>query len=213
MKTIKYYNIKLIASLTLAICLLIPALANAQEYKNYFANGDWQFNAPLNNDFANKASGWGMSFEGGYYVTPKLGVGLFIAFSTNHKYIPTETFPVADNATITTNQQHSLFQLPFGVDLRYRFIPQSSYFDPYFSVKIGPEYTQLSSYISTFQIYERKWGFYVSPEIGTNVWINSQKNIGLHLAAYYSFATNKGQVLNGDLDKINNIGFRVGLAF
>ena len=33
-------------------------------------NVDWQMNAPLNTDFANKISGWGMNLEGGYFLTP-----------------------------------------------------------------------------------------------------------------------------------------------
>ena len=33
-------------------------------------NVDWQMNAPLNTNFADKISGWGMNLEGGYFLTP-----------------------------------------------------------------------------------------------------------------------------------------------
>ncbi|MGN0082640.1 MAG: porin family protein, partial [Bacteroides fragilis] len=49
-------------------------------------------------------------------------------------------------------------------------------------------------------------------EIGLNVypWAYGP---GLHIAVYYSYATNKANVLTYNVDKLNNFGFRVGLAF
>ena len=69
-----------------ALSLLLPSIGTAQEQvKNGYANIDWQFNIPLNNGFSDKASGWGMNFEGGYYFTPHIGAGLFFAFHTNNE--------------------------------------------------------------------------------------------------------------------------------
>ena len=171
------------------------------------------FNAPFGNDFTNRASGWGMNFEGGYFVTPKLGLGLFLSYSSNHKYIDTQTMHPATNSALTTNQQRSLFQMPFGMAARFRFNPASTIFDPYVSMKLGAEYVQMSSYLSTYRIYDRNWGFYMSPEIGTNIWLSEQKNVGFNVSVYYSFATNKGHVLDGHINQLNNLGFRVGMAF
>ena len=39
--------------------------SHAQLLKGGYFNVDWQFNSPVANDYANVASGWGMSFEGG----------------------------------------------------------------------------------------------------------------------------------------------------
>lgn len=208
MKTINNLKLKLIA--LFAVCLLIPSMGYAQD-KIYYANGDWQFNVPIHNGFANKASGWGMNFEGGYYVTPNIGVGLFLAYSTNHKYIPTETFTTGSSA-LTTNQQHSLFQLPFGVGVRYR-VANEGMFEPYIGLKLGANYAQMSSYFSAYKVYDRNWGFYMSPEVGTNIWFTPNKTVGLNVAMYYSFATNKGTVMASDINNLNNFGFRVGLAF
>ena len=49
-------------------------------------------------------------------------------------------------------------------------------------------------------------------EIGVNIypWPNS---IGFHLAGFYNYSTNKGTVFNYDMDKLQNFGFRVGVAF
>ena len=75
MKTIKYLTLRLMAVAAIAIAFALPAKAQVTPF-TYF-NVDWQFNAPISNNFANKASGWGMNFEGGYFVTPNLGLGLF----------------------------------------------------------------------------------------------------------------------------------------
>ena len=53
----------------------------------------------------------------------------------------------------------------------------------------------------------------MSPEIGTNIWLSEQKNVGFNVSVYYSFATNKGHVLDGHINQLNNLGFRVGMAF
>lgn len=210
----KTFKIKLLAAAVVAVAAFSSMKVNAQEdYRTYFANANWQFNIPIDNSFTSRASGWGANFEGGYFITPKIGIGGFISYSTNHKYIPTETLMPATNSALTTNQQRSLFQLPFGVNMRYRFYPQSTICDPYVSFKLGASYVQQSSYISTYNVYDRSWGFYMSPEIGTNIWMNSEKTFGFNMSVYYSFSTNKGQVLDGHINQLNNLGFRLGVAF
>ena len=103
----------------IAIAFALPAKAQVTPF-TYF-NVDWQFNAPISNNFANKASGWGMNFEGGYYVLPDLSIGAFINYHTNNEYISRQTLPISNSAALTTDQQHSVFQLPFGFATHYRF--------------------------------------------------------------------------------------------
>lgn len=215
MKTLKDIKLLVLSIAVISVAFIAPCEAQAQrpDFKPYYANANWQFNAPFNNDFTNRASGWGANFEGGMFFTPRVGVGLFLSYSTNHKYIPSKTLVTSGNSALTTNQERSMFQLPFGVAARLRFMPSNRIFDPYVSLKLGAEYVQLSSYISTYNIYDRNWGFYLSPEIGTNIWLSDQKNVGFNASVYYSFATNKGKVLDGDINQLNNVGFRVGLAF
>ena len=182
MKTIKYFTLRLMAVAAIAIAFALPAKAQVTPF-TYF-NVDWQFNAPISNNFANKASGWGMNFEGGYYILPDLSIGAFINYHTNNEYISRQTLPISNSAALTTDQQHSVFQLPFGFATHYRFSDGAC--QPYIGLKLGANYTK---------IYP---------------WTNS---IGFHLAAFYSYSTNKGTVFNYDMDKLNNFGFRLGVAF
>lgn len=208
----KYIHIRLIAILT--ICMAIPSLTNAQTIPNGYINIDWQLNSPFGNDFANKISGWGGQAEAGYYIIEGLAVGGFVSFHTNNKYIDRTTIQVNETSAVTSDQQHSIFQIPFGAALRYSFMrDREGIFEPYVGAKIGTAYSEVSSYMNIFKTYERKWGFYVSPEIGLTVYTNPMKTFGFHVAAYYSYATNKSSVLSYSVDGLNNWGIRLGIAF
>lgn len=208
MKAIKSFTVKLMAIAAIAVAFALPAKAQVTPF-TYF-NVDWQFNAPINNHFADKASGWGMNFEGGYYVLPDLALGAFVNFHTNNEHIGRTTLPIGNSGALTTDQYHSVFQLPFGMTARYRF--SDGVFQPYIGAKLGANYAKIASDFDIYQVRDNTWGFYASPELGVNIypWENS---IGFHVAAYYAYSTNKGSVFTYDVDKLNGWGFRVGVAF
>ena len=197
-----------------AIALLLPSVGMAQSIssKNGYANIDWQFNAAIGNGFAENASGWGMNFEGGYYFTPNLGVGLFLSFHTNNEYIDMQTLKLSSSAALATDQQHSLYQLPFGLGVRYRFMPEKL-FVPYVGMKVGPEYCRMTTYYNVYSSDRDIWGFYLSPEIGATIYPMKSKMFGFHVALYYAYATNQNHLLIYNFDGLNNIGFRLGVAF
>ena len=115
MKPITSIKMLIIAAIAASISLPVKA----QTLENYYANIDWQFNFPKSDKFVEKGSGWGMNFEGGYYLTENLSIGAFLTYHSNHKYIPRETISLPENGSLNTDQQHTLFQLPFGVSGRY----------------------------------------------------------------------------------------------
>ena len=143
----KLFTYRIMAVAAIAIAFALPAKAQITPM-TYF-NVDWQFSAPISNNFSNKASGWGMNFEGGYYVLPDLSIGAFINYHTNNEYIPRQTLPINSSSALTTDQQHSVFQLPFGFATHYRF--SDGICQPYIGLKLGANYTKMSS---DFYIYE-----------------------------------------------------------
>ena len=121
MKTSKYLR-----TLACGVLLLAAAIpARAQVFPNTYMNVDWQLGVPLDNGFADETSGWGMNFEGGYFVTPAMTVGAFISYQTNLESIPRQTLDLGKGSALTTNQEHALFQLPFGVATRYNWLTES----------------------------------------------------------------------------------------
>ena len=168
-----------------------------------------QFNGTPGNTFAKSAQGYGAYIEGGYYLTPLFAVGGFASFNSNNEYHPKETYTFANQAALTTDLDRSLYQVPFGATMRMRFT--RGMFQPYVEAKIGTEYSTQSTYMSTFVSRQDNWGFYISPEVGMTFFPFEKTDFGFHVAAYYSYATNQNK--SYDLKGINNLGFKLGIAF
>ncbi len=185
------------------------AQADAQMSKEFYINGGWQFNGTLANDFAESAQGYGAYLESGYFVTPMFAVGGFASFNTNNQYVPTKTYTFSDQSALTTDLTRSIYQVPFGATLRYRFM--RSMFQPYVEAKVGAQYSTQNIYMSTFVNQHENWGFYVSPEIGLTFFPFERTDFGFQVAAYYSYATNRSKAI--DITGLNNLGFKLGIAF
>ena len=185
------------------------AQADAQMSKEFYINGGWQFNGTLANDFAESAQGYGAYLEGGYFVTPMYAVGGFASFNTNKQYVPTKTYTFSDQSALTTDLTRSIYQVPFGATMRYRFM--RSMFQPYVEAKVGAQYSTQNIYMSTFVNQHENWGFYVSPEIGLTFFPFERTDFGFQVAAYYSYATNRSKAI--DITGLNNLGFKLGIAF
>ena len=198
-----------------ALCALLLAAAlpgKAQIFPNSYINIDWQMNVPLGNSFADKASGWGMNFEGGYRITPAVAVGPFVSYHTNLQNIDRQTLILNNGSALTTTQKHAVFQLPFGVTGRYSWC-NNSVLQPYIGLKLGASYSEFSSYYYVIKQYDDSWGFYMSPELGVSIFPNPTYRFGLHLALYYSYATNSGSLLTYKINNLSNFGVRVGISF
>lgn len=206
MKTIR----NILAGAIFLVASTLPMTTKAQASLNSYFNVDWQFNIPISNDFSNGASGWGMNFEGGYYITQDIAVGAFLNFHTNNEYFSRRTISLSETLSMNTRQQHQMFTLPFGLLVRYRFI--ESDFQPYVGLKLGACYSEFNNFYYIFEKEQNRWGFYMSPEVGFNFypWANG---VGFHAALYYSFATNKCNIMSYKQNTLNNVGFRIGIAF
>ena len=207
MRLIKKYTIRVAIAALLFAGISLPA--KSQVSLDAYYNVDWQFNMPINK-FANKPSGWGMNFDAGWYLTPDIAIGAFLNYHTNSEYVDRSVVNLNPQTAVYTDQQRSLYQLPFGVTALYRII--ESDWQPYVALKLGAEYANMSSYYYIYKTSEDTWGFYMSPEIGVR-WYPWPNGVGLHAAAYYSYSTNKGKVMGQEMQSPGNFGFRVGLAF
>lgn len=195
--------------LTAVLFVFSAAAADAQPGRRFYVDAGWQFNGTVGNDFASNGNGWGAYIEGGYYVLPRIAVGLFGSFNTNNEYVPRCTYIGENGSAMTTDKVNSIYQVPLGATLRYRF--SYKVFQPYIQAKLGANYAQEYSYMPTMAYVDDQWGFYASPEIGFTWHPFHRSNFGFQFAAYYSYATNRsnGFGLNG----INNVGFKLGVSF
>ena len=192
-----------------AAFLLAAGQADAQMGKRDYINGGWQFNGTVANSFVQNGQGYGAYIEGGYYITPMLAVGGFASFNTNNDYIPKQTYTFEDGSALTTDLDRSVYQVPFGATFRMRFT--RSEIQPYMQTKIGAEYSVQSTYMSTFVNRHDNWGFYMSPEVGLTFFPFQKTDFGFQVAAYYSYSTNRNK--SYDIRGLNNVGFKLGIAF
>lgn len=196
-----------------SIVLLFAANStSAQVLPNTYFNIDWQVGIPVSNDFADKTSGWGMNFEGGYFLTDAITIGGFLNYQTNFGNVPRETLTFKDGNALTTSQKHAIFQLPFGVTARYNWLTRDM-FQPYVGLKLGASWAQISSYYYVYKQYTDTWGFYLSPEVGVSIFPRPDMRFGFHAALFFSYATNSGNLLTYKVDNLTNFGFRVGISF
>ena len=114
----------------------ITGLSYAQDGKMVYGNVNWQWNLPISNSFVDGISGWGAHGEVGYKVTEKVGIGAFLSFHTNNTYIDRQTLSLGETGSVTTDQQHSVFQIPFGAAFRYT-IASDNLLEPFFNANIG----------------------------------------------------------------------------
>ena len=147
--------------------------------------------------------------EGGYFITPMLAVGGFASFNTNNEYVPRKTYTFSDMSALTTDLNRSIYQVPFGATMRVRFM--RTMFQPYIEAKLGAEYSTQSTYMSTFVNRHDNWGFYISPEVGMTFFPFERTDFGFQVAVYYSYATNQNKAV--DINGLNNLGFKLGIAF
>lgn len=208
MKTIRY----ILTAVCAAVMTLGAVESKAQLFPNTYMNVDWQLNAPLSPSFADEISGWGLHFEGGAFLSDHFSLGGFLSYHTNLKSVARTTLPLESGGALTTAQEHTVFQLPFGVAGRWTWRTKSV-LQPYVGMKLGAQYAQISSYYYVLKQYDNTWGFYLSPEAGMTIFPCPENRIGIHLALYYSYATNSGRVLTYDADGFGNLGFRVGISF
>lgn len=185
------------------------AEADAQMGKRDYINGGWQFNGTIANSFVQNGQGYGAYIEGGYYLTPMFAIGGFASFNTNNDYIPKKTYTFSDGSALTTDLDRSVYQVPFGSTFRVRFL--RSELQPYVEAKIGTEYSVQSTYMSTFVNRHDNWGFYMSPEVGLTFFPFHKTDFGFQVAAYYSYSTNHNK--SYDIKGLNNVGFKLGIAF
>lgn len=195
--------------ITAAVLVFAALQLDAQVGKRFYIDAGWQFNATVNNPVAESAQGWGAYLEGGYYLTPRFAVGGFASVNTNNEYVPQKTYTWDNGSALTTDLDYSVYQVPFGATMRYRFSRHK--LQPYIEAKLGAEYSKEYAYMSTFGASSDNWGFYVSPEAGITWHPFKKTDMGFQAAVYYSYATNRDKAFN--MNGINNLGFKLGICF
>lgn len=206
MKT-KISNIIKLSAVALLVALTPSLKAQTANVGSTFFAVDWQFSAPLGNDFSSTASGWGANIEGQHFFTPNISAGAFISWHTNNEYFPRQSY-TSGTTSINTDQSHSLYQLPFGLAGKYTLLDGNIV--PYVGLKAGTVYSKQYVYTNTTTLSDNNWGFFVSPELGITIYPTENHMFGINISGFYSYGSNSQDEFN--INGLNNAGFRLGVV-
>jgi outer membrane protein W len=177
--------------------------------KNIFGV-DWAINFPNNNGYLSKTSYAGGKLEYRHFFKENFSFGLALDWASYEQYIPRQTFQKADGSgAVTSDFDAVAYQVPFTGTVHYYF-KKSKYLRPYAGVALGGQYLEQDLYYNVYVSSNDNWGFVARPEIG--VLINPQnKYWGFLVGAYYSYATNKTELIKSN--SFNNFGVNIGVTF
>ena len=170
----------------------------------------WGVNFPTNSDYLTKTSYAGGKFEYRYFVKPNVSVGLAWDWCTYEQYFSRQTFEKPDGGAITSDFVAQVYQVPLTATAHYYF-KESKRLKPFAGIALGAQYLDQSLYYNVYVSDDNTWGFVARPELGTIIKPGEHKHWGVLLNAYYSYSTNKTDLINSDSFK--NFGINLGLVF
>lgn len=213
MKNKRYYirNWKRFIAVYLVFLISIIALNAQINPKTYYQCG-WQFDFPINSSFSNSMNDLGLYVDAGYYFTPNISLGGFINVNTQYDEAVHSDGNANPEIPESIKEKSSYISVPFGASVRYR-VTDETWWQPYISAKVGVNYTEAKSTMPFDTYSDKSWGFYISPELGINLFPIKHYLLGINVAAYYAFSTNRHDVSSKQVNGLNSVGVRLGVNF
>jgi outer membrane protein W len=180
--------------------------------KSLFAIG-WEMNFPGNGDYVTKPSYAGAKLDYRYFINSNLSAGIAFNWATYEEYLPRQTFQKPDgNSAVTSDFVAQSYQLPIALNCHYYFGHEKTrLLKPYAGIALGAQYLEQTLYYNVYVTEENSWGFVARPELGVLITPSSFNGVAFHVAATYSYATNKTDLV--DLGSFKNLGITIGMAF
>ena len=194
----------------LATSIIALVATTGFSQRNIIAIG-WEINTPTNTSYLNKTSYAGGKIEYRYFREKNLSIGLALNWSTYEQYFPTQTFQKTDGSgAITGDFVAQAYQLPITATVHYYF-EGKKLFKPYAGIALGGQYMEQTLYYNVYVSDNDNWGFVARPELGAIIKTNQYNHWGFLVAANYSYATNKTDLV--DKNSFTNFGVTVGVVF
>ena len=195
--------------ITASLIFFIAAAGMAQQHTHMFGLG-WEINFPANSGYLTKTSYAGGKIEYRYMLKKDLSLGMALNWATYEQHIPRQTFETTGgNAAVTSDFVAQAYQVPITATVHYYF-KETKRLKPYVGIGLGGQSLEQSLYYNVYVSDDDNWGFVARPELGAIIKGNSD-NWGLYVAANYSYATNKTELVNSD--SFTNFGITVGFMF
>lgn len=205
----------------LVLVLLLAGFARAQEpaalgFKpSSYYTFSWNTTFPMGdfNDWTSQPSPAGFDFGGRYAIRNGLTVGFNIMWQRVSKNYDNQTFYIPDRGiAITATNYRFTWMVPFQGVVAYHLMPEKLV-SPYFGLGIGGDYMEHHLMIQEYDIYETRWDFSLTPEVGILAKFGTYSDWGALLAFNYKWTTNRIEIGNQDSKHLQMLNLRVGLAY
>ncbi|MCK9219455.1 MAG: outer membrane beta-barrel protein [Bacteroidales bacterium] len=207
--------------LIFVFCVLVAGFTQGQENNatlgftpSSYYTFSWNTTFTLGdfNKWVGNGSPAGFDLGGRYLINKGLTAGFNISWQRVSQQYPNETFYGNDGSAITATNYRFTWMVPFQAVIGYHFIPDQLV-SPYITLGIGGDYMEHHLMIQEYDIYETRWDFSLTPEVGALIKFGNYSSWGALVAFNYKWTTNKIELYN---DKITNdlqmLNLKIGLC-
>lgn len=178
--------------------------------KDVFGVG-WEINFPTNTNYLTKTSFAGGKIEYRHFIKKDISAGIALNWCTYEQYIPRQTFQKPDGTgAVTGDFVAQIYQVPITATVHYYF-KEKKVFKPYAGIALGGQSLEQSLYYNVYESDDNNWGFVARPEVGAMIKLNAYAHWSFLVAANYSYATNKTDLIGSNSFK--NFGITIGAMF
>lgn len=171
----------------------------------------WDVNIPMGDKFVDEVSWAGGKFEFRKMIDEKFSLGFDLSWNSYYALKPYQTYHLSASTDVTTDLYKYNYTLPMAITAHYYFQTGSGIFIPYVGLGMGAMYAQPKLYFNIYEIDQENWGFLMRPELGTVIKFNPGSDVGLLLAARYSYSTNQEPTFN--ISDLKALGFQLGFVW
>jgi opacity protein-like surface antigen len=165
------------------------------------------------NKWVGNASPAGFDWGGRYFIKKGLAAGFNISWQRVSQIYSDQTYTIPDKGiAITAENYRFTWMIPFQAVVAYHFITDKM-ISPYIGLGIGSDYMEHHLLIQEYDIYNTRWDFSLTPEIGALVKFGYYSGWGAVVAFNYKWTTNQIEVYNDRTSKnLQMLNLKVGLA-
>lgn len=164
------------------------------------------------NNWVESPSPAGFNFGGRYFIEKGFNVGFNIGWQRVSQEYGYQTYYGPNGIAVTATNYRFTWMVPFQVAAGYMFLP-AKIVSPYVELGIGGDYMEHHLVIQEYDMYETRWDFSVTPEVGALIKFGYYRNWGALIAVNYKWTSNYIEILEEKSGMLSMMGLRIGICY
>jgi len=180
-----------------------------------YYTASWNMTFPLGDfkDWVSRAGLGGFDIGGRYFIINGLAAGFNISWNRIYEEYTNTTYTIPDKGiALTATNYRFTWMVPFQAVIAYHLHPEKM-ISPFVGLGIGGDYMEHHLLIQEYDIYNTRWDFSLSPEIGVLAKFGSFSNWGAMVSFNYKWTTNKIELYEKTSENLQMLNLKIGLAY